>query len=115
MRLNLLAGIVAGTLAAASVAQGAVIAQWNFGSSLTAASSVDPNATASPLARGASTNAPISTNDFYASKPVMSISRSNDTASQVYFEATVTAAPGYELNLDSFTFDGAAGGGTSGQ
>ena len=117
MTVRLLAGVVAGIFVAASVAHGTVIAEWDFPSSatLTTANTVDPNATAPPLARGASTNAPIFTNDFYASKPVMSISRSNDTASAVYFEVTLTANAGYELNMDSWSFDGAAGGGTSGQ
>ena|SRR5437773_386769 len=110
MNCKLLAGALAGMFAAASFAQGAVIGQWNFTSSLTAASTVDPNATAAPLARGTSTNAPTSTNDFWASKPVMSISRSDDTAAQAYFQVTLTANAGYELNLDSFTFDGARGG-----
>ena len=41
---------------------------------------------------------------------MISLSRSNDTAAQVYFQATITAAEGYELNLDSFSFDGARGG-----
>ena len=50
---------------------------------------------------------PIATNDFWVSKPVMSFSRSDDTAAQVYWQATLTAASGYELNLDNFTFDGA--------
>ena len=45
----------------------------------------------------------------------MSLSRSNDTASAVYFEVTLTANPGFELNMDNWSFDGAAGGGTAGQ
>src|SRR5207237_9521857 len=111
MSLKLLsAGVLASLFAAASIAHGAVIAKWDFTSSLTAASTVDPNATAAPLARGTSTNAPISTNDFWASKPVMSISRSDDTAAQAYFQVTLTANAGHELNLDSFTFDCARGG-----
>jgi hypothetical protein len=107
------AGIIGGMFAAACVAHGAVIAEWDFTSSLTAASTVDPNATAAPLARGTSTNAPISTNDFWASKPVMSISRSDDTGAQAYFQVTLTAAAGYELNMDNWTFDGARGGGST--
>jgi len=80
---------------------------------VTAASTVDPNAIAAPLARGTSTNAPVSTNDFYASKPVMSISRSDDTGAQAYFQVTLTAAAGFELNMDNWTFDGARGGGAT--
>jgi hypothetical protein len=45
----------------------------------------------------------------------MSISRSNDTFADVYFQVTVNANPGYEFDMDSWTFDGAAGGGTTGQ
>jgi hypothetical protein len=92
------------------VGHGAVIAKYDFTSSNTVASSVDPNATASALTFGTSVNTPVSTNDFYISKPVISISRKDDTAAQVYFQATITAAPGMELNMDSFTFDGAKGG-----
>src|SRR5204862_5173215 len=94
----------------ASARRGAVIAKYDFTSSNTAASSVDPNATASSLTFGTSVNAPVSTNHFYISKPVISISREDDTAAQVYFQATITAAPGLELDVDSFTFDGARGG-----
>jgi hypothetical protein len=104
------AGIIAGIVSIASVGHGAVIGKWDFQTSLTAASAVDPNATAAPLARGTSTNAPGSTNDFWASKPVMSISRSDDTAAQAYFQVTLTANPGYLIDMDSWTFDGARGG-----
>lgn len=105
--------VIAGTLACTAASRAAVIAAYDFSSSLTAASTVAANANASALSRGSSTNAPISTNDFWLSKPVMSISRSNDTAAQVYLEATITAAPGFELNMDNFTFDGARGGAAS--
>jgi hypothetical protein len=118
MSPKLLAGVIAaGIFIAAAVANGAVIAQWDFPSSatLTAASTVDPNATAGSLVKGPSTNALLFTNDFYATKPVMSISRSNDTLADVYFQVTLTANPGYELDMDSWSFDGAAGGGTAGQ
>ncbi len=113
----LLVGLIGSMFTAVPVADGAILAEWQFPNSgtLTTANIVDPNVTAAPLARGASTNTPVFTNDFYASKPVMSISRSNDTALAVYVEVTITANAGSELNLDSFTFDGAAGGGTSGQ
>jgi len=116
MSVKLLAGVMACLFVATSVAQGTIITQWTFPSSatLTTATTVDPNAAAAPLGKGASTNAPTFTNDFYATKPVMSVSRSNDTFSQVYFETTVTANPGFELNMDSWTFDGAAGGGAVG-
>jgi hypothetical protein len=107
---KLLAGVFAGVVAIASVGRGSVIANYDFTSSNTAASSVDPNATASALTFGTSVNTPVTTNDFYISKPVISISRKDDTAAQVYFQATITAAPGMELNMDSFTFDGAKGG-----
>jgi len=118
MSPRFLAGVITVMLVVAgSVAHGAVIAQWDFPSSatLTAASTVDPNATAGSLVKGPSTNALLFTNDFYASKPVMSISRSNDTLADVYFQVTLTANPGYELDMDSWSFDGAAGGGTAGQ
>src|SRR4051812_8022161 len=112
-----LLAVITGVFAAASAAQGAVIAQWDFPSSasLTTASTVDPNASAGSLVKGPSTNALVFTNDFYATKPVMSISRSNDTLADVYFQVTLNANPGYELNMDSWSFDGAAGGGTAGQ
>jgi hypothetical protein len=116
-RKLLSAGFIAGMFAAASVAHGAVIAQWDFPSSatLTTASTVDPNASAGSLVKGPSTNALVFTNDFYANKPVMSISRSNDTLADIYFQVTLNANPGWELDLDSWTFDGAAGGGAAGQ
>jgi hypothetical protein len=116
-RKLLSAGFIGGMFAAASVAHGAVIAQWDFPSSgsLTTASSVDPNASAGSLVKGLSTNALVFTNDFYATKPVMSISRSNDTLADVYFQVTLNANPGWEINMDSWSFDGAAGGGTTGQ
>src|SRR4051812_35812765 len=98
MSPKLLAGVVASLFAAVSVAHATVIASYDFQSSLATASTVDPNATASSLTRGTSTNAPISTNDFWISKPVMSISRSDDTAAQAYFQVTINAASGYELN-----------------
>jgi hypothetical protein len=106
----LCAGIVAGLLSIASITRGAVIATYNFSSSTTAAANVDPNASASSISFGTSVNSPIFSNDFYISKPVLTVSRSNDTAAQVYLQATITAAPGFELNMDSFTFDGAKGG-----
>ncbi len=111
----LLATAVAEIFAAGSAAYGATIAQYTFPAlSPTApnlaATTVDPNATAADVTLGASVNAPVSTNDFWISKPVVSFSRSNDTALAVYFQATITAAAGYELNMDSFTFDGARGG-----
>jgi hypothetical protein len=111
----LLASAVAEMFAVGSAAHGATIAQYTFPSlSPTvpnlAATTVDPNATASDVTLGASVNPPVSTNDFWISKPVVSFSRANDTALAVYFQATITAAAGYELNLDSFTFDGARGG-----
>lgn len=68
------AGVIAGMLAVASVVHGAVIASYNFSTSLTAASSVDPNASASSLTLGTSVNTPISSNDFYVSKPVITLS-----------------------------------------
>ncbi len=107
------AGVIAGMLAVASVVHGAVIASYNFSTSLSAASSVDPNASASSLTLGTSVNTPISSNDFYVSKPVITLSRKDDTAAQAYFQATITANPGFELNMDSFTFDGAKGGAAS--
>jgi hypothetical protein len=114
MSLKLLsAGLVAGIVAITSASHAAVIAQYDFQTSLTAASTVDPNATAAPVARGTSTNAPISTNDFWASRPVMSISRSDDTASQAYFQVTLTANAGWLINMDNWTFDGARGGGAT--
>ena len=58
---KLLAGVIAGVVAIASVGHGAVITKYDFTSSNTVASSVDPNATASPLTFGTSVNAPITT------------------------------------------------------
>jgi len=110
----LVSGILAGMLVlSASAAHGAVIAEYQSTSSgtLTQANIVDPNLTAG-FARGASTNPPVFTNDFYASKPVMSISRSNDTALAIYVDYTITAAPGDTIDMDSWSFDGAAGGAT---
>jgi len=111
----LLASAIADMFAVGSAAHGATIAQYTFPAlSPTvpnlAATTVDPNATAADVTLGASVNAPVSTNDFWISKPVVSVSRANDTALAVYFQATITAAAGYELNMDSFTFDGARGG-----
>jgi hypothetical protein len=110
MRKILSIGILAGVLGAASAGRAAVIADYDFTSSTTAASVVAANVLASGLSFGTSVNSPTSSNDFYASKPVLSISRKDDTAAQVYVQTTITAAPGFELNLDSFTFDGAKGG-----
>src|SRR5438132_11720646 len=41
---------------------------------------------------------------------VICISIRDDTSAQSYFQVTINANAGYELNLDSFTFDGARGG-----
>lgn len=127
MGRNLLsAGIVAGVVAMASVSHGAVLAQYNMGTEGNASATppvattftlapttLATNVTGTSLTKGASVNAIINTDDFYASKPLISLSRSNDTSAQVYFQVTITAAAGYELNLDSFTFDGAKGGAAS--
>lgn len=124
MTLKLLsAGIVASILGAASVGHGAVIAQYAMGTAgnpsatpavattfTLAPTTLAPNVTGTSLVKGGSVNAITNTDDFYASKPLISLSRSNDTAAQVYFQVTINAAPGYELDLDSFTFDGAKGG-----
>jgi hypothetical protein len=124
MRLKLLsAGVIAGIVAMTSASQGAVIAQYGFGTEgnpsatppttttfTLAATTLDANATATSLTKGASVNAITNTDDYYASKPLISLSRSNDTAAQVYFQVTLTAAAGFELNMDSFSFDGAKGG-----
>ena len=71
---------------------------------------IAPNASAGSLVKGLSTNGLTFTNDFYASKPVMSISRLDSTLAEVYFEVTLNANAGYEFDMDSWTFDGAAAG-----
>jgi hypothetical protein len=110
-RRNILSvGAITGIVAAASAAHGAAIASYNFSPAFLPATTVAANATASSVTLGTSVSAPIQTNDFYSTAPVMTIARTNDTAAQAYLQVTVTAAAGYELNLDTFTFDGAKGG-----
>lgn len=109
-RKNVLLGVVAGLFVAASAAQGAAIASYNFSPSFLPATSVAANVTGSSVTFGTSVTSPIQTNDFYSAAPVMTIARTNDTAAQAYFQVTITAAPGFEFNMDSFTFDGAKGG-----
>ncbi|MDB5327851.1 MAG: hypothetical protein JWM57_3420, partial [Phycisphaerales bacterium] len=71
--------------------------------------STDPHLPASSFTLGSTTTSS-TTNDFYISKPVISILRTSDTAATDYAQVTITANAGSELNLQSFSFDGARGG-----
>ena len=113
----ILAGLIAGASSFASLAQGAVLASYNFGTGTVgsfAASAVAANVTASAVTANGG-NTLVATNDFYATKPVASVSRTITDVNGQFIAATITAAAGSTLNLTSVTFGGAAGGGTSGQ
>jgi hypothetical protein len=116
MRKQILAAAVAAIgLTGVTAADAAVLARYDFTTASNGnlvPASTDANVTASNVTGGASTTLAVS-GGYYVNAVFMTASRSNDTAATAYFQTTITAAPGYELDLTSYTFDGARGGGST--
>lgn len=91
------------------VASADILTQFNFNGGLLTPSTTAANTSTTTITGGAGVFVGPS-NSFYASAPFMIVNRSFDDDASQYWQFTVTAADGYELDLTSFTFDGARGG-----
>lgn len=100
----------------------AAIAEYRFNTNTLAATANDANVTATNISGGSlatsSTNFTFQNTTWYTAAPFYAVARGGSNPSDnsgYYARFVVTAAPGYELDLTSFTFTGAAGGGTANQ
>lgn len=109
------AAVITGLLGTASfsTAQGALLAGYSFTAGNLQATTTAAGVVAAPVTAGSNlTTAVIGppSNAFYTTGAFMTATRTGTTPAAVYFEVTITAAAGQELDLTNFSIDMAKGG-----